>query len=251
MARQFRALLLLALMLALGFFLFDSASENYRWQWYRVWRYVGSWMDDGFYAGPLLDGLVITLKVVAGGLLVALPCGALLAGMKLSPSPVARLLADILLGAVRNTPLLMQLFIVYFIAAPLMGLSAEVAAALSLGLFEGCYMAEIFRSGIVSLPRAQWEAAFSLGFGMFGTLRLVIIPQALRRIAAPLSGQLVSLIKDSSLVSTIAVADLTLRGREAIADSFLSFEIWLLVAGVYLALTLLAGLPALWLERKH
>ena len=251
MARYCRALLLLFLMLGLGWLLFDSASENYRWQWYRVWRYVGSWVDGEFYAGPLLDGLLITLKVVAGGLLVSLPCGALLAGMKLSPSPVARLLADILLGAVRNTPLLMQLFIVYFVAAPLMGLSAEAAAALSLGLFEGCYMAEIFRSGIVSLPRAQWEAAFSLGFGMGGTLRLVIVPQALRRIVAPLTGQIISLIKDSSLVSTIAVADLTLRGREAIADSFLSFEIWLLVAGVYLGLTLLAGLPALWLERKH
>ena len=111
-------------------------------------------------------------------------------------------------------------------------------------------MAEIFRAGIISLPRAQWEAAFSLGFGMWPTLHLVILPQALRRVIAPLSGQVISLIKDSSLVSAIAVADLTLRGREAIAESFLSFEIWLLAAGVYLGLTLLAGLPALWLE-KH
>ena len=93
-------------------------------------------------------------------------------------------------------------------------------------------------------------ATGSLGFGMGSTLRLVILPQALRRVVAPLSGQIISLIKDSSLVSAIAVADLTLRGREAIAESFLSFEIWLLTAGIYLGLTLLAGLPALWLE-KH
>ena len=134
---------------------------------------------------------------------------------------------------------------VYFVVAPTLGIGAEASASLSLGLFEGCYMAEIFRAGIVSLPRAQWEAAYSLGFGMGSTLRLVILPQALRRVVAPLSGQIISLIKDSSLVSAIAVADLTLRGREAIAESFLSFEIWLLTAGIYLGLTLLAGLPAL------
>lgn len=83
--------------------------------------------------------------------------------------------------------------------APTLGIGAEASASLSLGLFEGCYMAEIFRAGIVSLPRAQWEAAYSLGFGMGSTLRLVILPQALRRVVAPLSGQIISLIKDSSL----------------------------------------------------
>lgn len=249
-ARWIRPFLLLCLMAGAGWAVVDSAAENYRWQWYRVWPYIGVWSDGVFTPGPLLHGLALTLKIVAGGLAVALFSGGLLAFMRLSPSPAARLLAAAALGAVRNTPLLIQLFIFYFVAAPALGIGAESSAALSLGLFEGCYMAEIFRAGIVSLPRAQWEAAFSLGFGMKSTLCLVILPQALRRIVAPLSGQIISLIKDSSLVSAIAVADLTLRGREAIAESFLSFEIWLLVAGVYLGLTLLAGLPALWLE-KH
>lgn len=248
--RLIRPLLLLCLMAGLVWLVADGAAEHYRWQWYRVWPYVGTWSDGSFTPGPLLRGLALTLKIVAGGLAVALLSGGILAFMRLSPSPTARLLAGAALGAVRNTPLLMQLFIVYFIVAPTLGIGAEASAALSLGIFEGCYMAEIFRAGVVSLPRAQWEAAFSLGFGMGATLRLVIVPQALRRIIAPLSGQIISLIKDSSLVSAIAVADLTLRGREAIAESFLSFELWLLVAGIYLGLTLLAGLPALWLE-KH
>ena len=247
---RIRPLLLLCLMAGLVWLAADGAAENYRWQWYRVWPYVGTWSDGAFTPGPLLEGLALTLKVVAGGLAAALLSGAVLAFMRLSPSPVARLLAGTALGAVRNTPLLMQLFIAYFIVAPALNIGAETSAALSLGLFEGCYMAEIFRAGIIRLPRAQWEAAFSLGFGMWPTLHLVILPQALRRVIALLSGQVISLIKDSSLVSAIAVADLTLRGREAIAESFLSFEIWLLAAGVYLGLTLLAGLPALWLE-KH
>ena len=247
-ARRLRPFLLLCLMAGIVWVVADSAAENYHWQWYRVWPYLGTWSDGVFTPGPLLHGLALTLKIVAGGLAVALLSGGLLAFMRLSPSPTARVLAAATLGAVRNTPLLMQLLIVYFVVAPTLGIGAE--ASLSLGLFEGCYMAEIFRAGIVSLPRAQWEAAYSLGFGMGSTLRLVILPQALRRVVAPLSGQIISLIKDSSLVSAIAVADLTLRGREAIAESFLSFEIWLLTAGIYLGLTLLAGLPALWLE-KH
>ncbi|HJB64910.1 MAG TPA: amino acid ABC transporter permease [Candidatus Mailhella merdavium] len=249
-SRLFRPLLLLCFMVGLIWLIADTAVENYRWQWYRVWPYVGTWEDGTFTPGPLLTGLALTLKIVAGAFVIALFSGAALAFMRLSPSPTARLLAGAILGLIRNTPLLMQIFIVYFVLAPMLNIGADAAAALSLGLFEGCYVAEIFRAGIVSLPRAQWEAAFSLGFGMPATLRLVIIPQALRRIIAPLSGQIVSLIKDSSLVSAIAVADLTLRGREAIAESFLSFEIWLLVAGIYLGLTLIAGLPALWLE-KH
>ena len=249
-ARRLRPFLLLCLMAGIVWVVADSAAENYHWQWYRVWPYLGTWSDGVFTPGPLLHGLALTLKIVAGGLAVALLSGGLLAFMRLSPSPTACVLAAATLGAVRNTPLLMQLLIVYFVVAPTLGIGAEASASLSLGLFEGCYMAEIFRAGIVSLPRAQWEAAYSLGFGMGSTLRLVILPQALRRVVAPLSGQIISLIKDSSLVSAIAVADLTLRGREAIAESFLSFEIWLLTAGIYLGLTLLAGLPALWLE-KH
>ena len=234
-ARRLRPFLLLCLMAGIVWVVADSAAENYHWP------YLGTWSDGVFTPGPLLHGLALTLKIVAGGLAVALLSGGLLAFMRLSPSPTARVLAAATLGAVRNTPLLMQLLIVYFVVAPTLGIGAEASASLSLGLFEGCYMAEIFRAGIVSLPRAQWEAAYSLGFGMGSTLR---------RVVAPLSGQIISLIKDSSLVSAIAVADLTLRGREAIAESFLSFEIWLLTAGIYLGLTLLAGLPALWLE-KH
>ena len=112
-------------------------------------------------------------------------------------------------------------------------------------------MTELFRAGLLSVPRAQWEAGISLGLGIWNTLRLVILPQAVRRMLPPLTSQLVSLIKDTSLVSAIAVADLTMQAQVLIADTFLAFEIWLIVAALYLALTLCVALPARWLERRY
>lgn len=104
---------------------------------------------------------------------------------------------------------------------------------------------------MLAVPRTQWEAGISLGFGPATTLRLIILPQAMRLMLPSLTNQLVSLIKDTSLVSAIAVADLTMRAQEIIADTFLTFEIWLLVAGLYLLLALLVSLPIRWLELRR
>lgn len=247
-ARAWRPLLLLLLLAALGWWMSSSAAENYRWQWYRVWRFIGTVEGGVFRPGPLLEGLAVTLQLVASSLLLAVVTGAVVAFLRLSASPLARLMAGAFLGAVRNTPLLMQLFVVYFVAAPVFGLGPFASATLALGLFEGSYLAEIFRAGVLRLPRSQWEAAFSLGMGTAAACRYVILPQALRHVLPPLAGQTVSLIKDTSLVSAIAVADITMRGRVIITDTFLSFEIWLLVAAVYLVLTLLVSLSARRLE---
>lgn len=249
LARAWRPLLLLFLLAALAWWVASSAAENYRWQWYRVWRFIGTLEDGGFTPGPLLEGLTVTLRLVASSLLLAVATGGVIAFLRLSASPVARLVAGAFLGAVRNTPLLMQLFVVYFVVAPVFGLGPFASATLALGLFEGSYLAEIFRAGVTGLPRAQWEAAFSLGMGTVAACRYIILPQALRHVLPPLTGQVVSLIKDTSLVSAIAVADITMRGRVIITDTFLSFEIWLLVAAVYLFLTLLVSLSARRLER--
>lgn len=245
-----RSLVLLLLMGALCWWIGDNAAENYRWQWYRVWRYIGTVEDGVFTVGPLLWGLGVTLKLTASSLALALVVGTFVACLRLAASPVARLIAGIFLGGIRNTPLLMQLFMVYFVVAPVFGLGPFASATLALGLFEGSYLAEIFRAGVASLPRSQWEAALSLGMSTLMAARLVILPQALRNVLAPLAGQIISLIKDTSLVSAIAVADLTMRGRVIITDTFLSFEIWLLVAAAYLFLTLLVSVPARWLERR-
>ena len=245
-----RPLILLVLMVALAWWFIDTASEQYRWQWYRVWRYVGVWEDGSFQPGVLLKALGVTFELTLAGLALSLVWGAALAAMRLSASPAARLLSSLALGLLRNTPLLMQLFMVYFVAAPVLGVGPFTAAVLSLGLFEGAYIAEIFRAGILAVPRGQWEAAMSLGMPAGMAARLVVIPQALRQTLPALAGQLVSLIKDTSLVSAIAVADLTMRTRVVITDTFLSFELWLLAAAVYLVLTSLVSIPARLLERK-
>ncbi|WP_418764895.1 amino acid ABC transporter permease [Mailhella sp.] len=246
-----RPALLLALMLALVWWFVDAASEQYRWQWYRVWRYVGSWEEGSFRPGALLEALGVTFRLTLASLALSLVWGGVLAVMRFSSSPVARLLASMSLGLLRNTPLLMQLFMVYFVAAPVLGVGPFTAAVLSLGLFEGAYIAEIFRAGVMSVPRGQWEAALSLGMPLGMAARLVVVPQALRQSLPALAGQMVSLIKDTSLVSAIAVADLTMRTRVVITDTFLSFELWLLAAAVYLVLTSLVSVPARLLERKE
>ena len=224
---------------------------SYDWQWYRVWRYLGRWTDGHFIPGPLLDGLGMTVRIALFGLALAVAAGLGAALLRLSPWPVARGMAHVYVGCLRNTPLLLQLFFVYFLFAPAIGVGPFGAAVLALGLFEGAYMAELFRAGLQSVPRAQWEAGISLGLGVWNRLRLVILPQAVRRMLPPLTSQLVSLIKDTSLVSAIAVADLTMQAQVLIADTFLAFEIWLIVAALYLALTLCVALPARWMERRY
>jgi len=107
-----------------------------------------------------------------------------------------------------------------------------------LSLFEGAYASEIFRAGILSIHRGQWEGAYSLGLGTFDTYRLIVLPQAMRRILPPLASQAVSLVKDSALVSTIAIYDLTMRGQEIIAETYLAFELWFTIAAIYLAVTI-------------
>ena len=129
-------------------------------------------------------------------------------------------------------------------------MSAFASAVIALSLFEGAYASEIFRAGIVSIHQGQWEAAFSIGMNNRQTYRLIILPQAIRRIIPPLTSQAVSLIKDSALVSTIAIYDLTMRGQAIIAETFLVFEIWFTVAAVYLVITLILSLTVYYMEKR-
>jgi polar amino acid transport system permease protein len=117
-------------------------------------------------------------------------------------------------------------------------LSAFASAVLALSLFEGAYTSEILRAGIVSIHKGQWEAAYSLGMRTRQAYQYVILPQAIRRLLPPLTSQAISLIKDSALVSTIAIYDLTMRGRAIVAETFLTFEIWFTVAAIYLIITI-------------
>ena len=223
---------------------------DYPWQWGRVPPFIFSREGGLWTAGPLLDGLAITLQISALSLLLSVLIGLTAAMLRLSSSLTGRALARAYLELIRNTPLLIQIFFVYFVLAPILNIGAFAAAVLALSLFEGAYAAEILRAGIVSLPRGQWEAAYSLGLGAWATWRHVILPQALRHVLPPLAGQAVSLVKDSALVSTIAIFDLTLAGQKIVAETFLAFEIWFTVAAIYLVLTLGLSLAVGVLERR-
>ena len=225
--------------------------SQYDWQWRRALRQVFVWRDGLPEPGPLLEGLALTLRIVGASLLLSMLLGLTAAILRDMPSRVGRALALGYVGLIRNTPLLIQLFAVYFVLAPVLHLSPFWAAVWALSAFEGAYMAEVFRAGLGGVPRGQWDAAYSLGLSPAAAFTLVIAPQALRRILPPLTSQTVSLIKDSALVSAIALPDLTMRAQAAIADTFLSLELWALVAGIYLLLTLLVSVPARWLERQY
>lgn len=210
---------------------------GYHWQWYRVERYIVTFENNRFMAGPLLQGLWITFKITAVSLILAFTFGLVTAMLRLSNSLAAHAVAWGYLELIRNTPLLIQLFFIYFVISPVMDISAFTSAVLALSLFEGAYISEIFRSGIVSIDKGQWEAAQSLGMNTYATYRHVILPQAVRRVLPPLTSQAISLIKDSALVSTIAIYDLTMQGQAIIAETFLAFEIWFTVAAIYLVVT--------------
>ncbi|MGD8228955.1 MAG: amino acid ABC transporter permease [Desulfobacteraceae bacterium] len=223
---------------------------GYNWQWYRVPQYIFSFENGDFVAGPLLHGLMVTLRITAVSLVFSFVLGLATSLFRLSNSIVARGLARGYLECIRNTPLLVQLFFIYFVLAPILDVSRFASAVLALSLFEGAYASEIFRAGIVSIHRGQWEAAHSLGLTAFHNYRYIILPQAIRRILPPLTNQAISLVKDSALVSTIAIYDLTMQGRAIIAETYLTFEIWFTIAAIYLLVTISLSLVVNTMEKR-
>ena len=209
---------------------------------------VGS--RDGWVPGPLLVGLWMTLKISALALVFALALG-LVAGLgRVSRNPAVFNLATTYVELIRGTPLLVQIFIFYFFIGTVLQLSAFAAGVAALAVFTGAYVAEIVRAGIEAVPRGQGEAARSLGMSAWQSMRHVILPQALRRTLPPLAGQFINLIKDSSLVSVIAITDLSKAGREVVSSTFSAFEVWFTVAALYLVLTGSLSLLVRRLEKR-
>lgn len=218
-------------------FLTGYHNLEYNWQWYRIWPYFFSIDQGQFESGILLDGLLVTLKISLLGLVFSMAVGIVSAIARLSPFPVLRFLAWCYVETIRNTPLLIQIFVIYFVISPVLDLSAFVSAVIALSLFEGAYSSEIIRSGIVNISRGQVEAAQSIGLPVPVIYYKVMIPQMLRQTLPMLAGQSVSLIKDSALVSTISIYDLTMQGQKIVSETFLTFEIWFAVALCYLSIT--------------
>ncbi len=201
-------------------------------------------------AGPLAWGLWTTVWISVASGAIGLLIG-LFAGLcRLSSNPTLRDLSTVYVELVRGTPLLVQIFIFYFFIGTVLNLSREFAGVAALALFTGAYVAEIVRAGVQSIAKGQSEAARSLGLNAAQSMRHVVLPQAFKRVLPPLAGQFISLVKDTSLVSVIAITELTKSGREAITTSFSTFEIWFCVAGLYLLINLPLSHFASRLERR-
>ena len=224
---------------------------EYRWQWYRVPNFFYKQIDNEIIWGPLIYGLQITLYVSAWGMVLALLIGLVTAFLRLSNSISGRLVARVYLEAIRNTPLLVQVSIFYFVLQPILGINNPLwTGILCLAFFEGSFASEIIRGGIISVEKGQWEASKTIGLNRWQTYFHVVLPQAIPIMLPPLTGILVNLIKHSAILSFVAVFELTTEARNLIADTFMSFEIWMLVGGMYLVMTIALSTLVGFFERR-
>lgn len=246
-SRLFQNLLCAAVLAGLlaAFFVAVFSHLAPQWDWEKLWR----------YRELLWRGWLATLGLCAGALVGSTLVGVLLMLGQRSPLVVLRLACRGFLELVRETPLLVQLLIGYFlIFAPLLG--REIAALgldermaigiILLSLFEGAYLGEILRGGIESIPRAQWDAARAVGFSPLQVHRHVILPQVMRRVLPAVAGLFVSLIKDSSLLSVIGVQEFTYQSNVYKSRTYGGIEAYVPLAVGYLLLTL----PVAWLAHR-
>ena len=182
---------------------------------------------------------LITLEITSAGIACGVIMGFIFALMRISHNKVLSAVAKAYIFLVRGTPLLLQLFIIYYGLTSIVTIPPFPSAVFALGFHNGAYIAEIFRGAIESIPVGQMEAARSIGMSHSKAMRRVILPQALKRAIPPLGNQFIIALKDSSLASTIAVPELLLRGRQLGSSSFMYMEMLIIVAAYYLLLTTL------------
>src|SRR5437868_11931402 len=194
----------------LGYFIWrGTQAMEYNWQWYRVTPFFYRIVDGEIIWGPLVLGLIQTLKLALVSGVIAILIGLATALIRLSDSIAGRTIATWYLESIRNTPLLVQLFLFYFVLAPIFGIERFWAGVLCLSIFEGSFAAEIIRGGILGVDKGQYEAGDAIGLKSVDKYRFIIIPQSMPLILPPLTGLIISLIKHSAIVSVIAVEELT------------------------------------------
>ena len=201
----------------------------------------------------LLQGALVTVKITTMSVGCGFFIGMLVALANLSNLKIVRLLARCYVDIIRGTPLLVQIFLIYFALPMIIGSRIDpfVAAVTACSINSGAYVSEIFRAGIQSIDKGQMEAGRSLGLSWAQTMRYIIMPQAFKAIIPPLGNEFIAMLKDSSLVSVIGFEELTRRGQLIIAKTYASFEIWGIVAVVYLIMTVSISQLVAYLERRY
>ncbi len=225
------------------------------------------------YAPLFWKGVLVTLSYTAGTIFLGLILGLVIGLGRLAPASKMKLLSVpvirwplssafwlfplqwLLIAFVetfRCTPLLVQIVWVYYALPVVLGIQipATAAAIITLSCYTGAFYAEIFRGGIMSIERGQWDAARALGLRPWAMMRNVVLPQAVRRMIPPFVNQSITQLKNTSLVSTIAVPDLLYNGQLVTADTYRPLEVYTVVAIIYFALLFPSTMLAQWYEKR-
>jgi glutamine transport system permease protein len=236
----------LAILLFLMLFL-SGCSDN--WGWYVVNPYSKSgWINLKF----LMSGYYFTLLLSFPSIFISIAVGLLVALPGLSKNPWLRNFNRVYVEIVRSVPILVLILWVYYGLPPMTGLEINVfwAGVIALALSDSAFQAEIFRAGIQSIDRGQYEASHSISLNYKDTMRFVILPQAIRRILPALGNQLVYMLKMSSLVSVIGMQELTRKANELVVTEYRPLEIYTILVLEYLVLILVVSAGVRWLERR-
>jgi len=231
----------LVALLAAAMFSFAFSQLQYGWEWSAIWQ----------YRQKFLQGWMMTVIISAAALVASLVIGLLTALARRSSFLPLRYAALLYVETIRGTPLLVQILILFYVVANAFGVENRyVVGIMTLSLFAGAYLAEMIRSGIESIRDSQLESARAIGLTRVQTYRYIIFPQVARQLIPPLTGQFASIIKDSSLLSIIAVSEFTLNAQEVNAFTYSTLESYLPLAVGYLLLTLPISLISRTLERR-
>ena len=210
------------------------------WTFERIWHFV-----QGFIPAALM-----TIQVTLLGILFGVALGIFFALLRISKNPLINAPARIYIFIIRGTPLLLQLFIVYFGLVRIVSIDRIPSAIIALGVHNGAYIAEIFRGAIQSVDRGQREAGISLGMTSLQVMKRIILPQAFKRAIPPLGNQFIIALKDSSLASAIAVPELLLHARQMASSNYLMMEMLTIAAVFYLLMTSALTFVANRIERR-
>jgi polar amino acid transport system permease protein len=190
----------------------------------------------------LLKAALVTIQASFFAVLFGTILGVIVGALRVTPNRFVRGIAASYIYVIRGTPLLIQLFLIYF-GLPSLGIyfSAFVSGVLGLSINSSGYIGEIVRGGIEAIPKGQWEAGKVLGLSYGKTMQFIILPQALRNMLPALGNEFVTLIKESSLLSTLAIAELTMVGQQVRSATYASFETFIAVGLIYLVMTSVTG----------
>ena len=203
------------------------------------------------YLPDLLFAAVTSVELTVCVMLIGLVFGLIIALMRLSRSRTLRILSTTYVEVIRGTPCLLQLFYIYFVL-PAFGIRFDpfMAGVTGLAVNYSAYLSEVYRAGILAVPRGQLEASQALGMSRRLMMRLIILPQAIRVVVPPLGNYFISLFKDTSLVSIVTVKELMFTGQIIAATNFQYFTIFTIIGIIYFALSYPSSLCVSYLERR-